>query len=136
MNGALPAELFWLTLTALMTALLWVPYILRHIAEVGVVPALTYRQLDTTPEAAWGRRAKRAHYNAVENLAVFAPLAIVAVLTGASSATTATACAVYFFARLVHYPVAVLRIPYLRTLSFAVGAIAQVVLALAILSAA
>ena len=133
MNGELPAELFWLTLTALLTALLWIPYILRHIAEAGLIPALTYQSLDTTPTATWGKRAKRAHYNAVENLAVFAPLALTVVVLGAGSTTTATACAVYFFARLVHYPVAVFAVPFLRTLSFAVGMLAQVVLALAIL---
>ena len=135
MNAEIPSELSWLALTALLTALLWVPYILRHIAEVGVVPALTYQNLDTTPEAAWGKRAKRAHYNAIENLAVFAPLMITVVLIGAQSGTTATACAVYFFARLVHYPVAVFRVPYLRTLSFAVGWLAQIVLVVVILGA-
>lgn len=135
MNGEIPSELYWLTLTALLTALLWVPYILKHIAEVGVVPALTYQNLDTTPEAAWGKRAKRAHYNAVENLAVFAPLAITVVLIDAGSGTTATACAVYFFARLVHYPMAVFRVPFLRTLTFAIGWLALVVLVVAILGA-
>lgn len=135
MNGEIPAEFYWLTLTALLTALLWAPYILQHILERGPIPALTYQSLDTTPDAEWGKRAKRAHYNAVENLAVFAPLVIVVVLAGADSTATAGACAVYFFARLVHYPVAVLRVPFLRTLSFAVGWIAQLVLALAILGA-
>lgn len=135
MNGGIPSELYWLTLTALLTALLWVPYILKHIVEVGVVPALTYQNLDTTPEAAWGKRAKRAHYNAVENLAVFAPLAITVVLIDAGSGTTATACAVYFFARLVHYPMAVFRVPFLRTLTFAIGWLAVLVLVVAILGA-
>lgn len=135
MNGEFPSELYWLTLTALLTALLWVPYILKHIAEVGVVPALTYQNLDTTPEATWGKRAKRAHYNAVENLAVFAPLAIMVVVIDAGSGTTATACAVYFFARLVHYPMAVFRVPFLRTLTFAIGWLALVVLVVAILGA-
>lgn len=135
MTGELPAELFWLTLTALMTALLWLPYILKHILESGLIPALTYQSLDTTPDAAWGKRAKRAHYNAVENLAVFAPLVVTVVLIGAESSTTASACAVYFFARLVHYPVAIFRVPFLRTLSFAIGAVAQLVLAFTILGA-
>lgn len=135
MNGGIPSELYWLTLTALLTALLWVPYILKHIVEVGVVPALTYQNLDTTPEAAWGKRAKRAHYNAVENLAVFAPLAITVVLIDAGSGTTATACAAYFFARVVHYPMAVFRVPFLRTLTFAIGWLAVLVLVVAILGA-
>lgn len=135
MNGEIPSELYWLTLTALLTSLLWVPYILKHIAEAGVVSALSYQNLDTTPEAAWGKRAKRAHYNAVENLAVFAPLAITVVLIDAGSGTTATACAVYFFARLVHYPMAVFRVPYVRTLTFTISWLALLVLVVAILGA-
>lgn len=64
MNGEIPSELYWLTLTALLTALLWVPYILKHIAEVGVVPALTYQNLDTTP----GRAVARSRYMWVATL--------------------------------------------------------------------
>jgi len=136
MTGALPSELYWLTLSALLTVLLWLPYILKHIAEVGLVAALTYQNLDTTPEAEWGKRAKRAHYNAVENLAVFAPLAITVVLIDAGTDTTAAACAVYFFARLAHYPVAVFRVPFLRTLTFFIAWLALLVLGAAILGAA
>lgn len=128
-------ELFWLAWTALITALFWIPYIVKHILESGLVRAVTDASLDTTPQADWGRRAKRAHYNAMENLAVFAPLAIAVVLVGAASGTTATACAVYFFARLAHYPIATLGVPVVRTVSFVIGSIAQIVLALAILAA-
>jgi uncharacterized MAPEG superfamily protein len=135
MTGEMHAELFWLTCTALMTALFWIPYIVTHLLESGVVRAVTDASLDTTPKAAWAQRAKRAHYNAVENLAVFAPLAISAVLAGADSATTATACAVYFFARLVHYPVATFGVPVVRTVAFAIGSVAQIVLAIAVLAA-
>jgi len=71
----------------------------------------------------------------VENLAVFAPLAITVVLARADSGTTAAACAIYFFARLVHYPVATLGVPVVRTVAFAIGSVAQIVLAIAILAA-
>lgn len=128
-----PPELFWLGLTCLATALFWAPYILLHIAETGLIKATGDPSVDTTPKAAWGVRAKKAHYNAIENLAIFAPLAIGVVLTGAASSTTALACAIYFFARIAHFVVATLGVPFLRTGAFFVGVGAQITLALALI---
>ena len=60
-------DLMMLAWTAAFTLLLWLPYILAHIANAGLLPALTY-QADDKPLPAWATRAKKAHYNAVENL--------------------------------------------------------------------
>jgi len=49
-----------------------------------------------------------------------------------ATAATAFACALYFWSRLVHGVVYTLGIPVLRTLSFAAGFVAQVLLVLAI----
>ena len=129
-------ELYWLTLTAVLTALLWVPYILNRIAVQGLMEAMAYPTADTPEQAAWAQRAQKAHYNAAENLVVFAPLILVLHATGTSSALTATMAAVYFFARLVHYVVYLAGIPVVRTLAFAVGWLAQIVIALTILGIA
>ena len=126
-------ELYWLTLTALLTALLWVPYILNRISVQGLMGAMSYPTADTPDDAPWAQRAKKAHYNAAENLVVFAPLVLVLHATGTATAMTATLAAVYFFARLVHYVVYLAGIPVVRTLSFAVGWFAQIGIALAIL---
>ena len=75
----------------------------------------------------------RAHTNAVENLVVFAPLVLTLNALGISTSATATACAVFFWARLAHYLVFTFGIPVVRTLSFAVGFAAQAVLVLTIL---
>lgn len=127
------SELYWVTATALITALMWVPYILSLLGQFGVMAALSDGNAGTPPSAVWAQRAKRAHANAVENLVVFAPLAIGIHVTGLSSGTTASACAVFFFARLVHYLVYTAGIPFVRTLSFAVGWLCQMVLALTLL---
>ena len=74
----------------------------------------------------------RAHTNAVENLVIFAPLVLALHATGASTPVTAGACTVYFFARLAHYVIYTLGLPLLRTLAFAIGFVAQMVLALAL----
>ena len=125
----LSPELRWLTYTALMTALLWVPYVLQLIREMGIVPALMDRFHDTPLKAAWAQRAKRAHTNAVENLVVFA--ALVFAVHGSASGTTLTAaaCEIYFTARAAHYVVYVAALPLVRTLLFVVGVGCQVALA-------
>ncbi len=118
-------DLSMLAWTSALTALLWLPYILARIAKYGVVEALTYRA-DSQPVPAWADRAKKAHYNAVENLVVFAALVLVAHLTYSANAATAAAAVTYFVARLVHYPVYVANIPFMRTLSFAVAWLALI----------
>lgn len=127
-------ELYWLTLTTLMTALFWVPYILDRLAVRGVVPALS----DTKPESGgphslWAQRAIKAHQNAVENLAIFVPAVLVAHVLGISTPATQTAVVVYFFARLVHFLVYTAGVPVVRTLAFAVGWGAQIVIIASVL---
>jgi len=40
MSMILSKELYWLSLTVLMTALFWVPYILNRMLELGILNAL------------------------------------------------------------------------------------------------
>lgn len=123
-------ELTWLALTAVLTALLWVPYILQLIVQLGPVAAVWDPTGAHPHDADWALRAKRAHYNAVENLVVFAPLVLLVVLTGKADGLTATAAAVYFWARLGHYVVHVLAVPVVRTVLFLIGWGCQMVMAL------
>ena len=120
-------DLHMLAWAAGFTLLLWIPYILARIQTYGPGPTLTYRA-DKEPLPAWAERAKKAHYNAVENLAPFAALVLVAHLAGAASSATATACVVYFWARVAHYLAYISTVPYLRTLTFAVSWVAMLVI--------
>lgn len=113
-------ELTMLAYVAGLTAVLWLPYILAHIVNVGPVAALTYRA-DTTDLPAWAARAKKAHYNAIENLAPFAALVVVAHIAGVESNATATAAVVYFWARVAHYLLYIAGVPLGRTLAFSVS---------------
>jgi uncharacterized MAPEG superfamily protein len=127
-------ELYWLTLTVLMTALFWVPYILDRLFVRGVWPALS----DTKPEGGgphslWAQRAIRAHQNAVENLAIFVPAVLIAHLLNISTPATRMTVVIYFLARLVHFFVYLAGIPVVRTLAFAVGWAAQIVILASIL---
>lgn len=126
-------EIYWLTLTALMTALFWMPYILNRFYEMGILPAVLNPSQDKTPKAAWAQRMMHAHTNAVENLAVFAPLALAVHLVGSGNELTAMAVKIYFFVRFIHYVGYSAGIPLIRTIMFLVGFACQVGLALNVL---
>ena len=68
-------ELMYLTWVALLTAVMWMPYILNLIAVRGLMDAIGYPQ-NPMPLSPWAERMKKAHSNAVENLVVFAPLVL------------------------------------------------------------
>lgn len=121
-------ELYYLVLVATLTALSWLPYILNTVGVRGLSNAVGYPE-NPAPLAPWAQRMKAAHYNSVENLVVFAALVVVAHLAGVSDGTTATAAMVYFWARVAHLAVYTFGIPWLRTISFAVGYMAMLTFA-------
>jgi len=125
-------ELTMLTWVLVLNLVCWIPYILNQIMVQGLVEAVGYPE-NPKPLAPWAQRAKKAHYNAVENLVVFAAAILMLNALGIGNETTALACTVYFWARVVHYVVYTAGIPWLRTLSFAVAWIATVVLVLQLL---
>ena len=120
-------ELTSLTWVAALTAIMWIPYILNAIMVRGIADAVGYPE-NPKPLAPWAQRMKAAHYNSVENLAVFATLVLVAHAAGVSNATTVLVCQVYFWARVVHLVAYTLGIPWVRTLAFAAGWISCVAL--------
>lgn len=117
-------ELEMLAWVAGLTVCMWLPYMLAHVGNVGLVRALTY-QSDKTPLPAWAARAKAAHYNAIENLAPFAALIVVAHLAGISNDATVSAAIAYFWLRVAHYVIYMFGVPVARTLTFAGGWLAQ-----------
>lgn len=125
-------ELMWLVLTAVLTGVLWIPYILDRIKVRGLMGAMANPSRNDKAQSPWAQRLYFAHTNAVDNLVVFAVLVLVIDAAGKGSATTAMACAVYFWARLAHVVIYAMGVPVARTLAFAIGFAAQVVLALAI----
>lgn len=118
-------DLTMLAWTAGLTIVLWLPYIVAHIGNVGLMTAMSY-QADDTPLPGWAARAKKAHANAVANLAPFAALVIVAHIAGAANEATAAASIAFFWARVAHYPLYISNVPFTRTLSFTVCWLAMV----------
>ena len=121
-------ELCWLTYTLGLTLLFWLPYVLNRMAVRGVGGTVANPRPDDAPLAPWAQRAKAAHANAVENLAVFAPAVLVVHALGLGNSTTALAAALYFWSRLAHFVVYTAGIPLARTLAFTGGWVATVML--------
>jgi uncharacterized MAPEG superfamily protein len=118
-------DLKYLALTAILTASLWIPYIIAQVRTNGPLTPPNYS--DPTPRALppWGRRADRTYVNAVESFAPFAALVIVAHLAGKAEATAFWAVS-FFWLRLAHAAVYLLGIPYVRTVIFTLGYVAVV----------
>ncbi len=114
-------ELTWLTLTALVVALYWIPYVVNRMALQGIFGAMQNPSGDDPQPSQWAKRAKAAHLIAVENLPIFTALVLVAHLAGISHAVTAGAAALYFSGMLAHYLFFTLGTPYARTLAFLVA---------------
>lgn len=122
------SELTYLAWVTALTMVLWIPYILDRFLVRGIGDTVGY-PAEPRPQSPWAQRLRKAHSNAVENLVVFAALVLAAEVAGVTGAATATAAAVYFWARLVHPIVYALGIPWLRTLAFLAGFGAQVTIA-------
>lgn len=127
------ADLVYLTYVSVLTALLWVPYILDRMAVRGLIDTVGYPE-NPKPQSPWAQRLMKAHANAVENLVVFATLVLVANALGVTSDAVATAAVIYFWARLVHALAYAFAMPWVRTLAFTVGFFAQAAVAWQILA--
>ncbi len=95
-------ELLYLLLTSILTGLLWIPVVIGYVVSRGPLTPARYKTAPTAPLPDWVNRANRAHLNAVENLAPFAAVVLIAQATGLSTPVTAICAAVYFYARLAH----------------------------------
>ena len=127
-------ELLYLTYVTALTGLLWIPYILDRVLVRGLIDAVGYPE-NPKPQSPWAQRLMKAHANAVENLVVFAALVLAAQAVGVATDAIATAAIVYFWARVVHAVAYTFAVPWVRTLAFTVGFIAQAVIAWQILAA-
>lgn len=121
-------ELMYLVYVTILTAVIWIPYVLDRMARWGLSDTVGYPEAPK-PQSPWARRMKSAHANAVENLVVFATLVLVANAVGISNSATIFAATLYFWARLVHVVAYTFALPWIRTLAFTGGFVAQATLA-------
>jgi len=127
-------ELKYLALTALLTAALWIPYVVCQVMTNGALARENYIDPTPRPLPLWGQRANRAHLNAVEAFAPFAALVLIVHVVGKESAMTAFWAAAFFWIRLAHAIVYLFAAPFIRTVLFTLGFVCVCGLAWAILS--
>lgn len=95
-------ELTYLTLTLMLAASLWIPYIVgvnKHPQE-GVDDFARPPALSGFPP--WVHRAHRAHLNMIETALPFAGLVLMAHMLDVSTTVTIWAAAAFFWLRVVH----------------------------------
>jgi uncharacterized MAPEG superfamily protein len=124
-EGFMTTDLKYLAFTAMLTAVLWIPYVVAQVRTNGPLTPANYIDPTPRPVPAWGTRAHRAYLNAVECFAPFAALVIVAHIAGKADAAAFWAAG-FFWLRLAHAVVYLAAIPYLRTVIFTLSFIAVV----------
>lgn len=131
MQNELSTELRYLIYTAILLLVLWIPYIIAELKMTGIGKALSYPDERTLP--VWALRLKRAHYNLVENIGPFAVAVLAGEWLGIHTPLTAACAMIFFWARLAHPIMQVVRIWGTRTATFAAGVGATLVYLVAIL---
>lgn len=117
-------DLQYLAYTAILTASLWIPYVIAQVMTNGPLEPKNYLDPTQRPLPPWGKRADRAYLNAVEGFAPFAALVIIAQVAGKANAMTAFWSMSFFWLRLIHAVIYLLGVPYIRTAVFVLGWIA------------
>jgi uncharacterized MAPEG superfamily protein len=117
-------DLTYLAYTAILTAALWIPYVVCQVQTNGFLMPRDYVDPTPRPVPLWGTRAHRAYLNAVEVFAPFAVLVIVAHVAGKANAMTAFWTMCFFWLRVTHAVVYWFALPWIRTAVFTLGFVA------------
>ena len=128
-------ELFYLLLAAILTGVLWIPVVIGYASSRGPLKPSDYKVAPASPLPDWVNRANRAHLNAVENIAPFAAVVLIADSVGVSTSITAISAAVFFYARAAHALIHIsgFSLFMARTVAFTVAWIAFIAFAVELL---
>jgi len=96
-------ELTYLTLSALLAACLWMPFIIGASSHQPKDVNDDFRRpRDLSSYPAWIHRAHRAHLNLIEQLVPMAILVLIASQVGVSTTITVWCVALFFWLRVAH----------------------------------
>jgi uncharacterized MAPEG superfamily protein len=95
--------------------------------EVGL-PELAGNREPVPETTGWAGRARRAHFNMLESLVLFAALVLTAVVAQKTNATTALGAELFFWARLAHALIYVAGIPWVRTAVWGVSVVGLILI--------
>lgn len=132
MMATVSDEVFWLACTVVLSAAMVIPYAVYRTIKLGGLWQVFLRPLpgDSPFDDEWAHRAYRAHMNAFEAIALFAPVAIAVHITEVGTEMTGMAAAIFFWARVFYAPLYYFKVPILRTTIWFVGFIATIYLAI------
>jgi uncharacterized MAPEG superfamily protein len=95
--------------------------------QVGLMKLVGNRE--GMPEiTGWAGRAERAHLNMLQNLVLFAALALVAVATAKTNDMTLLGAQIFLWSRVAYAVIYVAGLPWLRTLSWAASVVGLVII--------
>lgn len=96
-------ELFWLLMTAMLAASLWMPYIIGiNTTEFEGKDEIFVRPPDQKKMLPWVQRSYRAHLNLLEQFLPFAAIVIIAHLLKVSTPITVWSAFLFFWLRFAH----------------------------------
>lgn len=133
-------ELFWLMMTAILAASLWIPFVVGinstpYVLQEGESNTFV-RPPDHKRMVPWVHRAFRAHQNLLEQFVPFAAIVIIGHLLKVSTPITAWCAITFFWLRLAHaigMITAWARMP-VRPIIFTAGWIVTMVMAWAVMA--
>ncbi len=118
------ALLAWSVLLAVVQMLVAVQ---GAMGQVGLMALFGNRE--GLPEIkGWGGRAARAHRNMLENLVLFAALALGAVAVGKTNDMTLLGAQLFFWGRLAYAVIYLAGVPYLRTAAWTVSVVGLILI--------
>lgn len=124
----LPVAFWLLGAIAAAAALIYLPFLAVGYAraKLGYDQSAPRAMFDQLPD--YAKRATWAHENAIETFPIFAAAAVISYVTGVENAVAAWAAIAFVVAR-TFYPIAyIANVPVLRSLCFATGSTAVIVL--------
>jgi uncharacterized MAPEG superfamily protein len=96
-------ELFWLTLTALFSSSLWIPYIIGvNITDYDGKTEYFSRPPEQSKMVPWVHRSHRAQLNLLEQFAPLAATVLIAHIVQVSTLITQWGVIVFFWLRVFH----------------------------------
>ena len=120
-------ELMYLVWSAALTFVLVLIAVSGATLEVGL-PTLAGNREGLSNMTGWAGRARRAHFNMLESLILFAVLVFVAQLAGVHNTTILLGAQLFFWGRAAHAIVYIAGIPWLRTAAWGVSVVGLIMI--------
>jgi uncharacterized MAPEG superfamily protein len=124
-------ELAYLLAAAVLTFVLLLIAVSGATLQVGL-PTLAGNREPTPEVTGWAGRARRAHYNMLESLVLFAILVLTARAAGVSNSMTLLGAELFFWGRVTHAVFYIAGIAWLRTAAWGVSILGLILLFVAL----